>query len=143
MNHPLFPSLATLACLLLASCASTPQTRIERYPGMYTSLSTKHQQAVNEGRLVEGMNRDAVYLAWGRPAGIKEGSSAGQEIEKWRYTGLRPVYVRNVGFGYGYGYGRYCDPHYFGGTGVDYVPYTNAVVEFRNGKVIGWERERP
>ena len=116
---------------------------------MYGSLSSAQKQAVNEGRLLEGMSKDAVYLAWGRPAAVKEGSKAGQKTEKWRYTGHQPVVSNHINFGYGYGHGygrgrgRYYDPFYsdYGHT-VDYVPYTAAVVEFSKGKVLGWERER-
>ncbi len=110
---------------------------------MYGALPTDQRQAVEQGRLVEGMERDAVYLAWGRPAGVKEGSSGGRQVEKWRYVNYRPMVTNHFNMGYGYGYGRGCDYGYYDfGPTVDYIPYTAAVVEFRDGKVTGWEQER-
>ena len=147
MNRPLRNTLlAAAATCLFANCTttSTPAGRIERNPSMYSSLPSSHKRAIQSGQLVEGMNKNAVYLAWGRPSGIKEGSAYGKKLEKWRYVGHRPIYVNHIGIGSGYGRrGRYCNSGYYDyGHTVDYVPYTAAVVEFHNGKVSGWERER-
>lgn len=103
-----------------------------------------------EGKVVEGMTPDAVYLAWGRPDRVTRGSQGGKPFELWRYTELKPVYNNNfaMGFGYSrfgyYGHGRgYYDPAWVGlDMGPDYVPVTAAIVRFSRNRVTAWERLR-
>ena len=139
--------------LLLASCAvSTPGNRVAQAPQLFEALPAPQKQAVMEGRVVEGMSPDAVYLAWGRPDRVTRGSENGTPYELWRFTELQPVYHSSVavGMGYGYGYGhyghgarRYCNPGFVAvDTGPDYVPVTSAVVRFSRNRVTGWERLR-
>ncbi len=143
MKHPFLAPLGAALCLFGASCASTVQSRIDKYPGKFDGLPRSHQEAVRAGELRQGMSKDAVFLAWGSPAGAKEGVAGGRRYEKWRYVRQRQIVSHTTTVGWGYGrYGRYCDPYYYGGPAVTYVPYTSAVVEFRNGKVTSWERER-
>ncbi|MES2707982.1 MAG: hypothetical protein V4726_15425 [Verrucomicrobiota bacterium] len=135
------------AGFFLSSCATPgPPGRIEKYPGMFATLSAAEQKAVREGRIVEGMSKDAAYLAWGRADSVTTGSQNGTPFELWRYTALQPIYSSNLTLGYGFGYGRYgrrYDPAFIGfESGPDYVPVTAAVVRFKNGKVSGWERAR-
>ena len=143
-------SLGLLAALLLVQCASsTPQTRIQRNPQLYANLSTRDRQLVNRGVIREGMTRDAVFLAWGRPDSVTAGTNRGRETESWTYVGQRPVRTMSMsmgmgfgygGFGYGgfgpYGMGGY--PYMGGGPSVMYVPYTAGVVEFSSGRVVRW-----
>ena len=144
--------LGLLAAVLLTQCASsTPQTRIQRNPQLYASLSTRDRQLVNSGVIREGMTRDAVFLAWGRPDSVTAGTNRGRETESWTYIGQRPVRTMNMsmsmgmgfgygGFGYGgfgpYGMGGY--PYMGGGPSVMYIPYTAGVVEFSRGRVVRW-----
>lgn len=145
----LLPSL--FAGLLLASCApSTPQTRIQQEPQKFAALGENHRRLVEQGQVARGMSTDAVYLAWGRPSGVFQGSKAGKATERWDYAGSRPVYVTSFygGYGYGYGpYGRYGHRGYSGfgyglGPEVAYVPYRVASVWFINQRVDSWERAR-
>ena len=148
--RPILVALSCLAAVLLSSCSSTVQSRIEKNPGMYAALSSSEKEAVHTGSLKKGMGKDAVYLSWGRPAGVREGTAASGAFEKWRYVGHYPVVTNNISIGYGYGgysrHGRHgrCYPNYSYsyGPSVDYIPYTAAVVQFSNGKVTAWERER-
>lgn len=139
--------------LLMAACASsTPGSRVAQAPQLFEALSGTQKQAVMEGRVIEGMTPDAVYLAWGRPDRVTRGSENGAPYEWWRYTELQPVYRSSVvaGMGYGYGYGpygyggrRYYHPGFVAvDTGPDYVPMTAAVVRFSRNRVTGWERLR-
>lgn len=136
--------------LLLSSCATPgPPGRIQKYPVMFGSLPAAEQKSVQEGRITEGMSKDAVYLAWGKPDSVTMGSQNGQAFEQWRYTALQPVYYSNFSLGYGFGYGRYgrygrgYDPAFIGfDSGPDYVPVTAAVVRFSNDRVSRWERAR-
>lgn len=144
----LIPALAS--AVFLNSCATPgPPGRIQKYPGMFTALPPEQQTAVREGRIAEGMSKDAVYLAWGKPDTVTLGSQSGSPFEQWRYTALQPVYYSNLSMGFGFGYGgygrhgRYYYPGYAGfDTGPDYIPVTAAVVRFRNETVSGWERVR-
>jgi hypothetical protein len=101
-----------------------------------------------EGRVVEGMSPDAVYLALGRPDRVVRGSDKGIPFEVWRYTTLQPVYRSSWSAGYGPVYGGpyrrgFYDPGWVGwDMGPDYVPVTAAVVRFSRNRVTGWERLR-
>lgn len=141
-----------IGALLLSQCAATPQSRISRNPQIYGELSARDQQSVANGMIREGMTRDAVYLAWGRPDRVSVGSNRGRKIESWTYVGQRPVSTMNVGMGFGwgggpfwgggplgwggYGWGGY--PYWGGGPSVTYIPYTQGVVEFTSGRVTKW-----
>jgi hypothetical protein len=137
------------ASVFFASCApSTPQARIQRHPEKFAALGENHRALVEQGQLARGMSTDAVYLAWGAPAGVFQGSKAGKSTERWDYVGSRPVYSTAFYGGYGYGpygpYGRYGYSNFGYGFGPDvaYVPYRIASVWFVNSRVDSWERAR-
>ncbi len=138
---------ALSAGLMLASCVpSTPQTRIDRNPQVFSSLVDKQKSLVERGELGRGMTRDAVFLAWGPASRIFQGSKNGKSTERWDYAGSHPVYSTNVYGSYGYGYGPYghIHPAYGFGMGPDiaYIPYRIASVWFVDGHVDAWERVR-
>lgn len=135
--------------LLLASCApSTPQTRIQREPGKYEALSQKQRSLVEQGQISRGMPQDAVYLAWGAPSRVFQGSKEDKLTERWDYAGSRPVYYSNFYGSYGSFYGPYRGHGYYHGYGIGfgpevaYIPYRIASVWFINGRVDSWERAR-
>lgn len=143
--------LAVTAAVLFVQCSSTPQTRIEKNPQMFAKLSPKERHLVTHGLISEGMSRDAVFLAWGRPDSVSVGVDRGRESESWTYEGQRPVRSMSMGMGLGfggwgpYGYGGW-GPYGFGGfpywnngTSVSYVPYTAGVADFVGGKVTSWK----
>jgi hypothetical protein len=154
----LFPLLSA-AAFIFASCApSTPQTRIEQNPVIFEKIPDSQRSMVESGRIKNGMNKDAVFIAWGKPDGVAEGESDKKRFERWTYTSLSPVYSTNFHGGYGEGgYGRY-SPYdspfpYRGGYGrrgyrygygqtIDYVPVPSATVDFQNGRVTKWQRGR-
>lgn len=158
MKKPL-QLLAACAAVLLASCASTPQKRIDNNPQMFNALSSKDRSLVSRGVIREGMNRDAVFLAWGAPDQTTMGRKNGRQTEQWAYMGQRPVRTMSMGFGMGYGYGGFgpwgygggpwgygpwgYGPWGYGGPGwnsnVVYVPYTAGTVGFTNGRVTEWQ----
>lgn len=133
--------------LLAASCVpSTPEARIQQSPEKFSALSTAHRDLVRQGQITRGMNRDAVFLAWGDPSRSFQGSRNGKNTERWDYAGSRPVYVNSFYGGYGYGfspYGPYRSQAYYGfGPEVAYVPYRMASVWFIENRVDSWERAR-
>ena len=147
--------LAALVSLTLSSCVttSTVQSRIAAQPEQYAALSDSHRALVDQERVKEGMSKEAVYLAWGTPDGIRESSSGGKQSETWLYESYKPVYSERVSIGYGggYGYGRGggygCYPYdgysSFGyGTDVQYQPFISSTVTFRGNRVQSWEQLR-
>ena len=148
--------LAVIVTTFFVQCTSTPRTRIEKNPQMFSKLSPKDRELVSHGLIREGMTRDAVFLAWGRPESVSVGINRGKESETWTYEGQRPVRSMNMnmgfgygGFGYGgfgypgfggfgpYGYGGY--PMWGSGTSVTYIPYTAGTADFVNGRVVSWK----
>jgi len=142
--------LAAISVLLLASCASPIERRIERNPTIFNALSEKQKIMVQQGQVEEGMTKEAVFLSWGRPDRTTVGSKAGRSTERWSYTGYDPVQSVGFGFGFGFGYpmgygrGRYglgCYdyyPNFYPQTAVNYIPYEAAYTEFVSGKVSAW-----
>ncbi len=143
--------LIVISCLgllvgLVSSCApSTPQTRIKERPQDFAKLSEKHKNLVSRGEIAKGMSKDAVALAWGRPAIFIDGLRDGKMSERWDYMGQEAV-TRNHFFG-GYSSGSYGPYDYSGyragfGPEITYIPYVRASVWFVGGRVDEWVRER-
>ncbi len=157
-SHTLRLCLAVIAALFFVQCSSTPKTRIEKNQAMYGKLDTRDQHLVTHGLIREGMSRDGVFLAWGKPDSVSVGVNRGRESENWTFEGQRPVrsMSMNMGFGFGsyggyggygpYGFGGW-GPYGFGGgypmmgsgTSVTYVPYTSGTVDFVGGRVVSWK----
>ncbi len=107
---------AIASAFLLLNACSTPETRISERPDVYRSLSAADQGLVSQGKIREGMSRDAVYIAWGAPNQRAEGRNRGSAVETWIYFN-----TTSGGFypgGFGYGYGRFGAG--FGGYGAGY-----------------------
>lgn len=138
--------LALLALALLTSCVpTTPEARIEQNPEKFWKLSDSEQALVRKGEIRRGMNPDAVYYAWGKPA--REFVIADEKATtiRWDYTGSTPVYSTNVYGGYyggGYYSRRYPRYGYNVGQQVTYIPYQKAAVWFRDNRVTKWESSR-
>lgn len=135
--------LLSLPALLQVSCqTATPLTRIDQNPVMFRTLSPEHQVMVQQGRICEGMSKDAVYLAWGNPnASPVFGQRDGQAYEKWVYNVYRPVMVDSVGFGTGcWHHGHWCGGGMSASTVM--VPQEAAWVTFQNNLVTAWESRK-
>jgi hypothetical protein len=151
---PALLSLALFCALALPGCETLnpAQRRIKQSPELFAGLSEKEKALVDQGKIEEGMSRDAVYLAWGRPGRVMSGSRDGRGSEKWAYFHTAPVQTTSMGFGsyashpfyssygihpaYGYGYGS----RWGMSTGVNYQPYIGSTVEFIDGRVVAWEK---
>ena len=135
-------AIAALAALATSCAPSTPQSRIAANPSLYEALPAKHQELASQGRVTKGMSKEAVFLAWGRPARKGEGSRNGRSFERWDYARYRAVhYNRFYGFS-GYGW---CGRHYGYGwvPAVDFVPYRSGTILFHDSRVDSWERVGP
>jgi hypothetical protein len=145
-----------LSALFLASCA-TIDTRISQHPEIYQSLSATDQALVRQGRIREGMNQGAAYLAWGQPEQKGFGRMRGRRTETWIY---RAYYNEYTPYPYGYGYG------FYGGVGIvrhhrhlfavydpffdpffyprfQPVSYPYKTVTFENGRVVAYQGLTP
>ena len=146
MKKTLPVAAAALASLFVVSCApQTPDYRISMRPAAYERLSGKNKELVRKGELAKGMDKDAVALAWGSPSDQVEGLRDGKRMERWDYSGTKPVVTNNVFAGYNYGsYGPYRYSGMGGGCGpvVNYLPYRKASVWFIGGRVDEWQRTR-
>jgi len=142
-----------IVAFLAVSCSSnTLSKRIEKNAQVFNDLSARHQELVENGKIEDGMRKEAVLLAWGKPAARTEGQTRGRSFEKWTYTGVSPVYHQSFyggrGFGFGsrygrFGHGRGFSPYGSFGTQISYVPYRSAWVKFENNRVESWQRQRP
>lgn len=127
-----------IAPLILAAC-STPQKRAEQNPEMFAALSQDEQRLVLEGRIREGMNQDAVFIALGRPSRETEARLGGRDHLNWIYSRIVSREIPNYSRRYYRGadgsiYSRcYYDPYY-----DSYIVDTFRVI-FEDGKVVGWE----
>ncbi len=140
--HALHLLALSTAALFLESCqTATPMTRIDQNPVMFRQLPPAQQLLVQQGRICEGMTKDAVYLAWGNPnTPPVTGQQNGVAYEKWVYNVYQPVMVDSFSMGTGCWNG----PHWCGGMGTStaFVPKEAAWVMFQNNVVTSWESSR-
>lgn len=127
-----------LPCFLLGGCkTSTIDSRKEEKAAAYAMLPPEIRADVDAGRIRVGMNSDAVYMAWGKPAQVLEGENEQGHITTWLYEGgwmqeERYWAYRTIGVGKGAYAERY--------LAHDYYPraYISAEVTFVNGTVKQW-----
>jgi hypothetical protein len=137
-NGPGFalPALAALAVLALAlSGCSTVESRIEKNPAVFAALPAAEQALVREGKIREGMSREAVGIAWGRPDDRTLGSRDGQTFEEWIYLTYSSYPVAR----YDYDPICYGDRRFhraFPRTEYETVTRLNKSVLFRRGRVV-------
>ncbi|MEY2565134.1 MAG: hypothetical protein QOH88_3327 [Verrucomicrobiota bacterium] len=150
---------AACSALFLAGCVTT-ETRIAKHPEMYQRLSAGDQALVQEGKIRNGMARDAVYLAWGGPDQTTTSTVHGKPAETWIYTSTTsssypyPYGWRRGYYGGYYGFGLVSahhhhvhthyrpiydplyDPFYYSTPSVSYPDRT---VSFQNGRVVAYQ----
>ena len=80
--------LALASVLVLAGCATSTieKRRVERQPA-YQALAPEQRTLVDQGQIRAGMNQDAVYIAWGKPAQKLQSEGADGLTETWLYSG--------------------------------------------------------
>ncbi len=139
MNTKTARLILCTTALLLASCAAPIARRIEKNPEIYNRLSESQKTLVQHGQIEEGMSKDAVWLSWGAPFRISNGSKLGKIYEQWSYAGYEPVYNTSIGIGYSH---RRGDPYYYADPFVNYVPYEARRAEFLNDRVSAWTATR-
>ncbi|MFT4639550.1 MAG: hypothetical protein ACI8T1_002875 [Verrucomicrobiales bacterium] len=145
--------LSAVLTLLFVSCASNEtirQRRVDANADSYNSLSDSDRELVDQGKIREGMAKQAVFISWGRPNDIRKGSNSGVPYETWIYTDNRAHTQASLSLGYGFGmdpYYPYYGGRYYGrshlgfhpSAATTYRPIKVGKVEFLNDKVVSWE----
>ncbi|HEX8280300.1 MAG TPA: hypothetical protein VF551_02895 [Chthoniobacterales bacterium] len=153
-------TVSALAFTFALTGCSTTQSRIAERPEVYNRMSSSDQALVTNGRIREGMSRDAVYIAWGAPNESAPGRNRGSSVETWIYYATTsgdyypgPFYY-GYPFGYGVGFGHwggrrgrlyrhhlFYDPFYdpFFYNRVSLVRYPERTVSFQNGRVVAYQ----
>lgn len=154
----IFQALIALTLTVILTGCTTVSSRIQERPEAYQSLSPADQALVQQGKIREGMSRDAVYIAWGAPNETAPGRNSGRMVETWIYFATTsgnyhgPFYY-GYPYGYGVGFGFYggrrgrlyrhsfYDPFYdpFFYSRVSLVRYPERIVSFQNGRVISFQ----
>lgn len=123
-----YAALLLSTCLILTGCAtsSIDSRKRERAAG-FAALAPEVKQLVSDGQIRRGMNEDAVYIAWGKPA---------QVLQQEDQQGLATIWIYEGGWmqetRYWYPYQRFPQ--------TDYQPrtYVRAEIVFVNGTVDTW-----
>lgn len=87
-------SFAIIAVLLLAACASTPQSRIKKNPGLFESFPPEAQAKIQKGEVDLGFTPDMVEMAKDEPNRKYQRKTAAGEAEVWSYTGFHTTTER-------------------------------------------------
>lgn len=132
------PLPVLFAAWLLTGCAtSTIESRRLERPTAYDALSPEQRQLVDQGRIRVGMSEDAVYLAWGPPAEVREADTEDGRVVVWVYRG---AWLKETGYWVTPQINpdprllveRYRDREY------RTQPFVRAEVRFSQGCVIRW-----
>ncbi len=156
----IFQALLVGAVLLFITGCTTLETRIQERPAAYAALSSNDKVLVQQGKIREGMSKDAVYLAWGPASGRIPGRNRGRIVETWVYDATTAgdyegpfFYGARYGYGLGYGfygggrrsrfargrffYDPFYDPWFYQRANI--VRYPERTVSFQNGRVIAFQ----
>ena len=100
-----FPSslAVTLAALLLAGCASTPQDRIGENRATFEAFPADVQREVSAGEVDIGFTEEMVVLALCKPGRKFTRADANGEFQVWVFYKSQPRF----GFGFGMSSGGY------------------------------------
>lgn len=80
--------LGVVSLFGFAACSS-PETRIEKDPALYSSFPPDVQASVKAGKIGIGFTSQMVYVAWGKPDRKKEIIDEKGKHEVWVYLGTR------------------------------------------------------
>ncbi|HTH46716.1 MAG TPA: hypothetical protein VMB21_04330 [Candidatus Limnocylindria bacterium] len=129
-----------LLLLFAAGCAtsSTIATRRTERAAAYNALPADERALVDQGQLRTGMDEDAVYISWGKPAQVLRSGDASGERTTWLYESTTTdtyhswhyrEYPRRDGSSY---IDRTLETDY------NFRDYVSAELVFRGGKLQSW-----
>ncbi len=80
--------IALASAIVLTGCAtSTVEKRRTERQSAYQALASDQRALVDQGQIRSGMNQDAVYIAWGKPAQKLQSEGPEGLTETWLYSG--------------------------------------------------------
>jgi len=85
MSNRFLPSLLLPLALILAGCATSPISRIDRDRATYEAWPLEVQEAIVAGRAEKGMTRPQVEMALGKPTEVVSRGTKEGEDEIWIY----------------------------------------------------------
>ena len=127
-------SFILLAGLLATGCATTGKTvesRKQERAAAYAALTPEFKSLVDTGQVRKGMNEDAVYIAWGKPAQVLQQENAQGRATVWLYEG---GWLEET---------RYWTPDHRSSQLQHYYQpraYVRAEIIFVEGKVSSWRQ---
>jgi hypothetical protein len=119
----------------------SPEARISKNSGHFSSLPVREQAAVKKGELLAGMSPQTVRIAWGDPDRVMNSYEAGGKSVRWEYDTSRPVMSNE------YYYNGRAAAMSAPQMGYSYAPQVvyyrelAAVVIFKDDKVISWSQK--
>lgn len=124
--------------LFLGTACSTVSTRIKEQPQTFSKLAPAQQDAVKAGKIQNGFDKDAVYLAWGKADDVSTKPVKGRPSEMWTYYGFRQETIPHYDAIPRYvGYGSFVPELVYSPVYINHQ-YVWRTVTFQNGKVIAW-----
>jgi hypothetical protein len=138
------PLLALLLALLLAGCASTPDSRIHRNPEIFDALPVAAQARIRGGQIDLGFSPEMVRLAFGEPHRVLTRTSPAGTSDVWLYLDLVRRYERQRVDIDGLTISGPGSMRSVGGSAwinvVQEREYVRIRVEFQNGSVVAFEQ---
>lgn len=135
---PLLFSLLTV--VLLAACASTPDSRIARNRAAFQRYPVAVQDKIRAGEVEVGYTPEMVRLALGEPTRQFNRQAESGDAEIWVYHESGPRFSLGLGFGTS---GRHAGTSVGVATSTGgYDPEEKMRVEFRDGRVTEIEYRR-
>ena len=140
-THLKFLAIALLG-VIISGC-STIESRKEERAQAFDLLTKEQQRIVMQGHITEGLSKDGVYIALGKPLRVRNEQMDGVSSESWVYGRMETYSSPGVFIGSGwvggrYGYGPYIYPGYYD-TSVSVMKDTFVVYFNKAGKVRGWK----
>ena len=148
-----------VSLIFVVTGCTTVGTRIQEKPQAFQSLSPGDQALVQQGKIREGMSKDAVYIAWGPPSQRAPGRNRGRTVETWIYDATAAgdyggpfFYGYQHGYGVGFGfyggrrgrlyrhhayYDPFYDPWFYDHANI--VRYPERIVSFQDGRAIAFQ----
>ncbi len=91
MKRILGCAVMMVALSVVAGCMSTPESRIQKEPGVFAAFPPDIQSKVQRGEVAIGFTKDMVRLALGMPRHVNTRITEADQVEIWVYTGSRYV----------------------------------------------------
>ncbi|MFO1497161.1 MAG: hypothetical protein U1G07_01975 [Verrucomicrobiota bacterium] len=123
-----------LALILVAGCSTATKRERERVEA-FEAMPPAAQALVARGHIENGMDTNAVYIAWGQPSTVVENAAAAAPQTTWVYQGNRVRHLPSWSY----------RPNYLGYWTLEpttlHFPeaYVKAKVVFQSGRVVEWQ----